>query len=141
MLRIVIDTNLFVSGLISKKGHPAKLVDLWKKGEFHLCISKKIIEEIFEVLYRPRIKERFKIPREDIEDLRKEILEKAIISLNTYEVEKSRDPKDNIFLACAMEEEAHYLISGDDDLLSLKYYQGIQIVDVNIFLKILEQQK
>jgi hypothetical protein len=141
LLKAVIDTNLFVSSLISEKGSPAKLIERWKKGEFHLCISQPIIEEVFEVINRPKIKARFGIESEVIQELKSIILERAIISLSTYEVGRSPDPKDNMFIACALEEGADYVISGDSHLLNLKSYQGIQIVDVNTFLGVLNREK
>lgn len=55
-----------------------------------------------------------------------------------YAVSKVRkDPEDNKFIACALEGEADYIVSGDDHLLGLKHYRGIQIVDAPGFLKVL----
>lgn len=141
MLKVVVDTNLFVSSLISEKGSPVKLIERWKKGEFHLCISHPIIEEVFEVINRPKLKDRFRIESEVIQELKSLILERAIISLSTYKVNRSPDPKDNIFIACALEEGADYVISGDSHLLNIKSYQGVQIIDVNTFLRILDREK
>lgn len=53
----------------------------------------------------------------------------------------SRDPKDDKFLAAAKAANAHYLISADRDLLDLKEYEGIQIVDVETFLQVLEASR
>ena len=50
----------------------------------------------------------------------------------------SRDPKDDKFLACAVEGEAAYLVSGDEDLLSLKHFQGISIVRPADFVRLVE---
>ena len=50
-----------------------------------------------------------------------------------------KDPEDNKFIACALEGEADYIVSGDEHLLSLKHFKGIQIVDVRSFMKALEK--
>ncbi len=55
-----------------------------------------------------------------------------------YEVQRSRDPDDDIFLACALEGNADYLVSGNSHLLEIKYYYGTQIVSPRQFLDILE---
>jgi hypothetical protein len=56
-------------------------------------------------------------------------------------VYRSPDPKDNMFIGCALEEGADYVISGDSHLLNLKDYHGLQIIDVNTFLEVLDRKK
>jgi len=48
-----------------------------------------------------------------------------------------KDVADNKFVGCALEGDAVYIVSGDDHLLSIKHYRGIQIVDANSFLRII----
>ena len=55
MIRVVLDANVLVSGLISAKGAPGKIINAWLKGQFHLCISPQIMEELTRVLKYPRI--------------------------------------------------------------------------------------
>ncbi len=67
-----------------------------------------------------------------------EKLGNTVLTEDRYAVSKLRkDPKDNMFIACALEGEADYIVSGDDHLLGLKHYKGVQIVDARGFLKIL----
>jgi predicted nucleic acid-binding protein len=49
-----------------------------------------------------------------------------------------RDPKDEIFIACAVEGEADYIVSWDKDLLDLGQYQGIKMVRAETFVAILD---
>jgi putative PIN family toxin of toxin-antitoxin system len=137
-LKTVIDTNVFISGLISEKGESASLIDNWRKGNFILISSAQLIDEFLEVANRPYIKEKYNIKKEQIEGLVKTIYKKAIRVKGLYEVTKSEDPKDDMFLACALEGKADYLVSLDPHLINLKYYYGVQIVIVEQFLRLLE---
>jgi putative PIN family toxin of toxin-antitoxin system len=67
--RVVVDTNLFVSGLIAKRGLPHQLLDRWRKGSFVLLISEEQREEIKIVLDRPAIAERYGITPEERAEL------------------------------------------------------------------------
>ncbi|MDI6735097.1 MAG: putative toxin-antitoxin system toxin component, PIN family [bacterium] len=129
-IKAVIDTNIFVSGTISKKGKSALLIDCWKDGKFNLVISKVIIDEIIEVLNRPEIKVRCNYTKREIDELIELIWTLGIVTPGLYEVKKSKDPKDDMFLACALEGKTDYLITGDTHLINLKYYHGVQIVNV-----------
>lgn len=137
MHKVVIDTNVFVSGVITK-GLSSKVLDLWRKRKFKLAVSLDIIEEINAVLHRPRIKEKYKIPEVLIKKLILSIYENSISTAGRIAVKKiNADPSDNKFLACALEENVDYIVSGDGHLLNLKSFQGIKIVDVKTFLKLL----
>ena len=51
-IKLVIDTNIFISSFFNNEGNPRKIIDLWKTGQIILCISEKILEEYAEVLIR-----------------------------------------------------------------------------------------
>jgi len=51
-LKVVIDTNIFISSFLNQKGNPRKIIDLWKKEEVTICINKEILQEYMEVLAR-----------------------------------------------------------------------------------------
>lgn len=55
MIKAVLDTNILVSGLISPKGSPAKILNLWQERKFILVTSQKILKEIKKVLNYPKI--------------------------------------------------------------------------------------
>ena len=68
MLRVVLDINVFISGIISS-GAPSKVIEAWKDGKFELLVSESIIKEIIQVIYRPRIKRSYQLPTKIIQDL------------------------------------------------------------------------
>lgn len=135
LLRAVLDTNIYVSGTILSLGAPFRLLEAWRQQAYILVSSELIILEIARVFYYPRIKERYGIDDEDIAQLLASIKADALLVAGDYEVtDVSVDPNDDMFLACALEGEADYIVTGDPDLLNLKYYQGIQIVTASQFL-------
>lgn len=137
-IRAVIDTNVLVSGIISPKGAPRKILDLARRDGFKVVTSISINHEIFNVLHRPHIYAKYNLSEEIIDDISIFLYEGTILTEDQYAVTKvSKDPKDNMFIACALEGEADYIISGDDHLLRLKHYREIQIVDAPGFLKVL----
>ena len=134
-IKAVIDTNLFVSGLFSKKSVSARLQASWVNLDFNLVTSIDIIKEVNRVMHYPRIQERFKPNEEKIKHFFRLIFRKAIITKDLYKTDKiTDDPTDNKFLACALEGKADYIISRDPHLRNLKHYHGIQIVDATLFL-------
>jgi putative PIN family toxin of toxin-antitoxin system len=136
--RVVIDTNIFVSGTVSPKGSPRKILDLARKGAFKVVTSLSINHEILEVLHREHIYTKYGLNEKTIDDLASFLYEGTILTEDAYEVSRvKKDADDNKFFGCALEGEAAYIVSGDDHLLSIKHYRGIQIVDPNSFLRIL----
>ena len=135
-LRAVLDTNLFVSGLFAKDSLSAKLQDHWINQYFELATSIEILKELSRVLNYPRIREHFKPKDETIRRFFRLIFRKAIITKDSYRVERiTDDPADNKFLACAMEAKAHYIVTRDPHLQNLKHYHGIHIVNATTFLR------
>ena len=135
MIRAVADTNIIVSGTIVSQGHPAQILQAWRRGEFTLISSPAIIAEVIEVLARPQIVRRYHIPAQELSHL-KRLLETTTIQVpGTKNVDVVRDdPDDDILVAVALEGEAEYIISGDPHLLRLQEVQGIRIVTPRQFL-------
>ena len=136
-IRAVLDTNLFVSGLFSSYGSVAKLQQLWLSGAFELAVSEKILKEIEETLQKPHIQKQLHFKPEEIIGIIELIREKAfVVTKDHYKTDRIiDDPTDNKFLACALEIEAGYVVSGDNHLLSIKHFHGIQIVNAASFIK------
>ena len=57
-MRVILDANVFISGLLSKQGPPGQILDAWVEGQFSLFVSPPIVAEIQRVLAYPRIRER-----------------------------------------------------------------------------------
>ena len=122
--RVVIDTNVFVSGL-TFKGQPREVLDLAWKGEIDVTISPFILKELMGTL-----KKDFGWSNEQIKNTIQRIKAKTISIRPKIKVSvvKEKDD-DNRILECAIEGNVQYLISGDKKhLLPLKEYQGIKIL-------------
>ena len=128
-MRIVLDTNLLVSGVISP-GLPRRLVDGAKAGAFELCTSEVLLAELLEVLSRAKFAQRLAqaglTPLGIVEDLRR-------IAVVVSPVETPRvvptDPDDDHVIAAALAGQADLVASGDKrDLLPLGSFEGIAIV-------------
>lgn len=139
MLRIVIDTNIFVSGVISIGTPPKRLLRSWQAGQFDLVTCSHSIDELDDVLQRPHILTKYAIDP-DRETLIEHIKGLAIfVSGTTLTGVVRDDPKDDMFVSCAVEGNAKYIVTGDKHLLKLKRYHKIRIITVAHFLAVLER--
>ena len=131
-LRIILDTNLFVSILLGSKTL-APLETFVRNGRARLIISPAQIGELTEVLRRPH----FKFEPDEMEALLDWIKSDAIL-VTPQKIPKpvSRDPKDDFLLAAAVAGKADALVTGDKDLLVLGSYEGIPIMTSSKFLTV-----
>ena len=130
--KVVIDTNVFVSGL-TFKGKPREVLDFVWSEDIEACISSFILKELEETLRKD-----FGWDRDQIEHTIEKIKAKTIQvqPKNKVSVIKENDD-DNRILECAIEGKVQYLISGDrKHLLPLKEYQRIKILSPAEFLKL-----
>jgi len=135
MLKAVIDTNQFVSSLISKQGPSAQLIDRWREQKFILVTSPEIMAEIQRVLEYPHIAKKYKLTKSVIQSLMILIEHEAVVIPKPTIVHVIKDdPDDDKFLGCALAAKAEYIVSGDQHLLSLGSYESISIVTVKDFL-------
>ncbi len=144
MIRAVFDTNVFISALFNPKRPPAQLLELALQGKIRLIVSPQLIEEIERVLTYPKVKKLLKkrkiAPGEVIEGIAK-TLQVAVLTPGELTVAAiADDPADDMILACALEGNADFIISGDHHLLDLENYQGIKIVKPARFLDLLERE-
>ena len=134
-MRIVLDANVLISGLISPRGSPARILNLWKQERFDLVVSEPILEELERVIHYPRIQKRYQLPEERIEQFLRLIAGEAILAKPSSEISVTeKDPADNRYLECAVAGDASYIISGDKHLLQVEEYQGIVILNPTGFL-------
>lgn len=133
MVRVVIDTNVFVSGLLKSDNPPSNVVDLFIEEKINLIISEEVFSEYVKVLLRPELK----VKKDNIIRLISIFILKAeIIKVKTKLDIIERDPSDNKFLECALDGKVDYIITGDKHLLELKKYKKIKIVDPKTFINI-----
>jgi len=142
VLRVVLDTNIFVSSLLSTQGLPAQVLNAWRDGRYMLVTSPSIIAEIVEVLESPRISGKYSIRPEDIESLVDLLKADTIVVPGRALVAGAvpLDPQDEMFLACAIDGDADCIVSGDKHLLDLRSYKNIPILTVKEFAERLEKQ-
>ena len=127
--RIIIDTNLWISYLLTKD---PKLDRLIADNLTTLLFSEDLITEFIEVARRPKFKKYFN--KRDLEDLLLTISTKAIFIEVLTQVDFSPDPKDNFLLALAKDGNATHLITGDKELLSLNKFGKTRIATIGNYL-------
>jgi len=121
MLRIVFDSNVFISALLFD-GPPRQVLELAKDRKLVLVCSKPIIEETARVL-----REKFSWPDHKVDQLVRQIGRLAELCNPKEELSIVNDDADNRVIECAIAGKAHLIISGDNHLLKLKEYKGIPI--------------
>ena len=120
-IKVVVDTNLFVSGSILKRGNPYELLEAWRQQRFVLLISSALQTEIAKVLVRPEIKEKYHLTTGEVEDTLRLLQTDALRTTPAPTLPLSlRDPKDEKVLALAIGGKANYLVTGDGGLLAVK---------------------
>ena len=127
-MRIVIDTNVLVSGVFFG-GFPRKILTSAVSQKITACATAEIINEYEEILQEMIERKQGHIDRAILNPL---INAMEIIEPITH-VEICRDPDDNKFLGCAKDSHALYIVSGDKDLLVIEEYENIQIITAKDF--------
>ena len=109
MIRVVLDTNVILSSLLQPLGPPAKVLYLARRGFLELCVSGPVFAEYEEVLQRPR----FKRIEASIPPTIQFIRESGVWVRPTESVRVCKDIDDDIFLECAQEARASWLVTGN----------------------------
>lgn len=142
MIKVVLDTNIFVSGILNSKGAPGQVLKAWHENKFVLTTSKPIIKEIKQVLNSAKIQEfliKHKVVKEDLNDFFSTLSFNALVVKPSFKLDIIKeDPADNKFLECALMVKAEYIVSGDKHLLKLKMYENIKIISayelINLYI-------
>jgi putative PIN family toxin of toxin-antitoxin system len=128
-MRVVLDTNVVVSAVMSARGAPNAIMRAWANDEFQLLVNESIVAEYADVLTRPDIIRYIRLTATEIDHL--------LVALRACEHVSEHDPvtgavtadlDDEPFLTCAVHGNADVLVSGDVHLTALKAYRGIPIV-------------
>jgi putative PIN family toxin of toxin-antitoxin system len=141
VLKVVLDTNVFVSSLLVKSGLPTQILEVWHERRFLLIVAPSIIAEIRAVLSLPRIRRKYHITDEDVQQLVTLLERDALVVPGDSDVSGAipDDPADEMVLACAVAAGADLIISGDRHLLDLGPYRSIPILTARQFLERLER--
>jgi len=121
--RTIFDTNLWISFLISKKYN--QIDDLINSRKILLIFSSELLEEFITVARRPKFEKYFS--KTDIDEILR-LLEfhGKLVEINS-KTSVCRDSKDNFLLNLALDSQADYLLTGDEDLLVLKNIKRTRI--------------
>ena len=135
-VRVVLDTNILISALITRNTPPDKLYQAWLRGEIELVMSDTQVAEIYDGLSRPRLR-RF-LDADEVDAIVENIATRALIITELPVVNVSPDPKDNPILASAIVGRAELIVSGDKKhMLDLGEVEGIPIVTARKALELM----
>jgi putative PIN family toxin of toxin-antitoxin system len=109
MIRVVVDTNVLVSALLTSGGLPEAVVNLAISGEVRWFVSESVLAEYERVLKRPRLA----IDSGKVADAISRIRAMVSVVSPTAPVAAASDPDDNQFLECAEAAQANYLVTGN----------------------------
>ena len=132
-MKVTLDTNIVISGLISLDGPPARVLDMWVEGRISVCVSPALVEETLSVITRPKFKSLGTV--DERQAIITGLFEHADIVLpSTIITVIENDDADNRVLECAVSGGVDVIVSGDSHLLDLGTYEGISIVTPAEFL-------
>lgn len=138
-MKVILDTSVIVSGLLSPKGTPAQIIAHWMKGSFTLLYTQPILAEYDDVLHRAWLTERLAHVPEHVPEFLAAVIGLGKQVKGYVNVAGAvRDPFDEMFLACAILGEADYLVSVDKDLLTLQQIQRTLILMPGKFLPLVQ---
>ena len=109
MFKVVYDTNVVVSGLLSSKGIPALLLDLVFNKRVSLVLSAEVFNEYADVLGRPK----FNLPKRQRDSVLRQLRNLSDWVQPDQRISVAKDPDDNIILECAAAGQADYLVTGN----------------------------
>ena len=136
--RYVFDTNVLISALIFEHSRPGRAFrQALNTGQ--VLLSLQVLEELNDVLSREKF-ERY-VSEKEREEFLDSFVERAKFITPTERIQVCRDPKDDKFFELAVSGKAHYIISGDNDLLTLHPFRGIEIITVDDFLTQIEMRE
>lgn len=145
MPHVLVDTNVWVSALLNPHGFPARVLEALKTDRFEPILSEPLLDELLDVLSRPKLVKKCHLEPRDIAQLAALLEEKAVKVEPQGELHLCRDPRDDIVLETALLGKADYAVSRDDDLkrdvalMEKMQEHGVKVVSVSQFLDVLEE--
>lgn len=130
--RVIVDTNCWISFLIGRR--LGKLVTLLSDERIEVVMCTELLEELQEVTQRPKFARYFLI--EEVNSLMEFLQLRCIFFVPSENIKLCRDAEDDYLLNLAYVAKAHYLVTGDKDLLVIKRIGRCKIVDVKTFEEI-----
>ena len=133
-MKVVVDANVFVSALLSGRGAPKQIIDLWREEAFELLTSAEILNEIERVLNYPKIAQLHKLSTAELQEFVTLLRDESTVITPTQRLAISPDESDNRYIECAVAGSADYLVTGDKQhLLPIGEYHGVPILPRPLF--------
>jgi putative PIN family toxin of toxin-antitoxin system len=119
-VKVVLDTNVIVSGLMYPNSTPGRIVSAWRNAQVDVATSLAQLEEVGRVLAYPKIRKVLRWDQETIETFLKQLLLRMeLVEIGGLELDVPGDSSDSPILAALVGSKADFLVTGDGDLLAL----------------------
>lgn len=136
-MRVVLDTNILISALITSVSPSAQVFALWRSRRFDLLTCAQQLEEFARATRYPQVRARL-LPAV-AGALLNRVRDRAVVFENLPKLDIAPDPDDNYLLALAEAGEARFLVTGDKPLLGLKRHKSTRIVTPAALLELLKE--
>jgi putative PIN family toxin of toxin-antitoxin system len=128
-VRVVFDSNIYISALTLPGGQAAKALFRILDGADTLLISKPILDEVLSILAR-----KFSHDRDELSQVAVTLTEMAEVVKPSHAITILADDPDNRILECAEEGDADYIVTGDKAMLNLKQHRGVRVIPLREYL-------
>jgi putative PIN family toxin of toxin-antitoxin system len=136
-MRIILDTNILLSALLSPLGAPAQLLDAWERKRFTLVACDALVAELRAVAGRPFFRARLRASADEL--LAAGLRDFSVFCRDLPFGPIAPDPKDSYLFALAEASQAEFLVTGDKELLSLNQHKSTRIITPTAMIKILRE--
>ena len=136
MIKIILDTNVLLSALLSPVGPPAQLLEAWERKKIVVVASEALIAELRDVTSRPFFQARLRVST--IEVLAAGLRDLSEFCADPPQEVVAPDAKDSFLLALAEASHADFLVTGDKGLLALKHHGPTRIITPIAMIQILK---
>ena len=137
-MKLVVDTNVLVSAFLWQ-GNPGRLIELAAEREIQLFTNRALLDELAATLVKKKLAKPVVATGLTVEQMLRNYRRLAtLVTTRQFAQLVSCDPDDDSVLACALAVSADLIVSGDDDLLVLKYFRGIPIATPAQALRVIE---
>ncbi len=118
-LSVVLDTQLLLRGATARSASlNRKVYQAWVEGKYEILLSQETLDELLKVLTEPKVVRQLRITREILVSTATLLISKTKFVTVSRRIRLCRDPNDDKFLECAVEGEADFVVSADNDLLT-----------------------
>lgn len=135
-MRLILDTNILLSALLSPRGAPGQVLYAWERKKFDLVACDALIAELREVSGRPFFRSRLRPSAAEL--LAAGIRDFSFFCRDIHVGPVAPDPKDSYLLALAEASQADFLVTGDKGLLALGHHASTRIIDPNAMIEVLK---